>query len=45
MYQIPIAAHEAWKQPWCIRLKVEPPTVKATWGYRRTHRGDVNGVV
>lgn len=45
MYQIPIAAHEAWKQPWCIRLKVEPLTVNAMCGHRRTHRGDINGVV
>jgi hypothetical protein len=45
MYQIPIAAHEAWKQPWCIRLRVAPSTVKAASEYRTAQQGDVNGVV
>jgi hypothetical protein len=45
MYQIPIAAHEAWKQPWSIRLRGEPSTVKATSRCWTAPQGDVNGVV
>lgn len=46
MYQFPSAAHDyAWRQPWCIRFRVGPSTVKAAGAYWTHTRGDANGVV
>lgn len=45
MIQIPIAAHEAWKRPWCSQSRVGPWTTKAAKGSWTRQWGDVSGVV